>query len=73
MTAAIKKITPGSGVYNNEANPFTTNWRQIWWGDNYSRLLSIKRKYDPRGLLTCWKCVGWEESQAASSSFCVLV
>ncbi|KUM66970.1 hypothetical protein ACN42_g59 [Penicillium freii] len=69
MTAVIEGITPGSGAYSNEANPFTTDWVEAWWGDNYEKLVSIKNKYDPKGLLSCWKCVGWKDSQVADSSF----
>ena len=73
MTAVIEGITPGSGAYSNEANPFTTNWVEAWWGDNYEKLVSIKNKYDPKGLLSCWKCVGWKDSQVADSPFAALV
>jgi Berberine and berberine like len=31
-----------------------------FWGSNYARLLQIKKKYDPHGLLDCWHCVGWK-------------
>ncbi|KAJ5178275.1 FAD-binding type 2 [Penicillium coprophilum] len=73
MTAIIESITPGSGAYSNEANPFTANWSEAWWGDNYKKLVSIKKKYDPQGLLSCWKCVGWKESQIADSPFAGLL
>jgi FAD/FMN-containing dehydrogenase len=73
MTAVIEGITPGSGAYSNEANPFTTNWVEAWWGDNYEKLVSIKNKYDPKGLLSCWKCVGWKDSQVVDSPFAALV
>ncbi|KDQ14445.1 hypothetical protein BOTBODRAFT_66050 [Botryobasidium botryosum FD-172 SS1] len=33
-------------------------WQKTFWGDNYERLLEIKSKYDPTGVLTCGKCVG---------------
>lgn len=69
MTAVIEGMIPASGAYSNEANPFTINWREAWWGDNYDKLVSIKNKYDPDSLLRCWKCIGWEESQTAESSF----
>ncbi|PIG79944.1 isoamyl alcohol oxidase [Aspergillus arachidicola] len=70
MTALLEEITPGSGAYSPEANPFTKNWQEAWWGnENYDKLLKIKGKYDPNGLLGCWKCVGWKESDAQSSCF----
>ncbi|KNG81813.1 FAD binding domain protein [Aspergillus nomiae NRRL 13137] len=69
MTATLEEITPGSGAYSCEANPFTEDWQEAWWGENYEPLLNIKNKYDPNRLLNCWKCIGWEESDAKSSCF----
>ncbi|KAI1772195.1 FAD-binding domain-containing protein [Hypoxylon cercidicola] len=57
------------GTYPNEANPFTPNWRESWWGDNYAKLLDIKRKYDPEGIFKCWKCVGFEDEEISSDRF----
>ncbi|KAI1480962.1 FAD-binding domain-containing protein [Daldinia eschscholtzii] len=57
------------GTYLNEANPFTPNWQQSWWGDNYASLLDVKKKYDPKGLLKCWKCVGFEDEDVVSDRF----
>ncbi|KAI8964492.1 FAD-binding domain-containing protein [Daldinia sp. FL1419] len=57
------------GTYLNEANPFTPNWQESWWGDNYATLHEIKKKYDPKGLLKCWKCVGFEEKDILSDRF----
>ncbi|KAE8152244.1 FAD-binding domain-containing protein [Aspergillus avenaceus] len=70
MTELMEAITPGSGTYGAEGNPFTKNWQEAWWGrENYDQLLEIKAKYDPDRLLNCWKCVGWEESEAQDSCF----
>ena len=57
------------GAYVNEADPFTQDWRQAWWGDNYARLVEIRNKYDPEGLLQCWKCVGFEDEDVLSERF----
>ncbi|OTA52720.1 isoamyl alcohol oxidase [Hypoxylon sp. EC38] len=57
------------GTYLNEANPFTPNWRESWWGSNYDALLGIKKKYDPEGLLKCWKCVGFEDEDISTDRF----
>ncbi|KAI2615804.1 FAD-binding domain-containing protein [Hypomontagnella submonticulosa] len=57
------------GTYPNEANPFTPNWRESWWGENYAALLEVKRKYDAEGLLKCWKCVGFEDADISSERF----
>ena len=58
-----------SGTYVNEANPFTPDWRNAWWGDGYEGLLAVKKKYDPDGLLKCWKCVGFDESEMLEDRF----
>ncbi|QKX54826.1 uncharacterized protein TRUGW13939_01915 [Talaromyces rugulosus] len=46
------------GTYVNEANPYEPNWQQVFWGDKYQRLLSIKRRVDPTNLFVCNRCVG---------------
>jgi len=52
----IEAATPGSGSYVNEADWRTPNWQDAFWGSNYDRLLSIKRKWDP--LSTFYTTVG---------------
>ncbi|KDQ63022.1 hypothetical protein JAAARDRAFT_120376 [Jaapia argillacea MUCL 33604] len=49
-------ISPDSGAYFNEGLVYEPNYQQSYWGPNYDRLLSIKKKYDPLGLLDCWQC-----------------
>lgn len=62
MTASshIHKATPGGGSYSNEGNYFQKGWQTEFWGSNYPRLLSIKKKYDPTNLFTVHKGVGSE-------------
>ncbi|HEX2571741.1 MAG TPA: FAD-dependent oxidoreductase [Polyangia bacterium] len=63
VTAAMKILraaTPRTGSYVNETDYFEPDWQHAFWGDNYEKLLQIKRKYDPRGLFTCHHCVGSE-------------
>jgi hypothetical protein len=55
----FKALTPGGGAYVNEADWMEENWQQTFFGDNYDRLLDVKKRYDPTGLFSCWKCVGW--------------
>lgn len=68
LDATMAEFTGGS-AYLNEASIFTDNWQEAWWGENYAPLLAIKNKYDPRGLLSCYKCVGWESSMSTGSCF----
>jgi hypothetical protein len=52
------------GAYLNEADANEPNFQQAFWGDNYARLLEIKRKVDPNDAFWCTPCVGnerWEE------------
>jgi FAD/FMN-containing dehydrogenase len=61
VTAAmqiIRTATPGAGAYMNEADYFEPDWQRSFWGENYPKLLQIKRKYDPESLFTCHHCVG---------------
>jgi FAD/FMN-containing dehydrogenase len=67
VTAAMQLIraaTPGAGSYVNETDYFEPDWQREFWGDNYARLLEIKRKYDPEGVFTCHHCVGSEADSA---------
>ncbi|KAG0208395.1 hypothetical protein BGX28_000613 [Mortierella sp. GBA30] len=60
-TDLLRKITPGSGAYVNEADPSEPNWQLSFFGSNYSRLKAIKNSVDPHGLFACRNCVGSED------------
>lgn len=49
----------GTAVYYNENAP-GDGWQDAQWGANYARLLAVKTKYDPTGVLSCRACVGSE-------------
>ncbi|KAL3492087.1 hypothetical protein BJX62DRAFT_236521 [Aspergillus germanicus] len=57
---ALRQLAPDSGVYFNEANAYEPDWQYALFGNNYPRLLSIKKKYDPESMLWCSHCVGSE-------------
>jgi hypothetical protein len=62
LTKALRDHAPDMGCYLNEADVLEPNHQQAFWGDNYATLVSIKRKYDPLGVLWCSICVdseGW--------------
>ena len=46
--------------YANESNINTPNWQKRYWGENYERLLEVKKKYDCHNLFWCRHCVGSE-------------
>ncbi|RAL65534.1 hypothetical protein DID88_001099 [Monilinia fructigena] len=53
LTSIVEEFTPTGGAYFNEAHPWTTDWKEAWWGlQNYESLVKIKRKYDPDGNST---------------------
>ncbi|KAF8172067.1 FAD-binding domain-containing protein [Pholiota molesta] len=61
----LRDLTPGSGAYHNEADVHEPDFTTAFWGKNYARLLSIKKKYDPDHLLDCWRCVNWRGASNA--------
>jgi len=59
-TDYLRDVTPGSGSYINEADVLEPNWQQSFFGDNYGKLVDIKRKWDPWGLFWAPATVGSE-------------
>ena len=53
----LGEIVGGGGTYVNEANPYEPNWQKVFWGPNYETLLRIKRRIDPKNVMTCNRCV----------------
>ncbi|KAI8178618.1 FAD-linked oxidoreductase [Colletotrichum sp. SAR 10_86] len=68
-TERQREVTPGGFSYMNEANPFMSEWEEVMFGENYGRLLEVKRMVDPDGLLSCWRCVGWTDEEARASCY----
>ncbi|KAJ6545058.1 FAD-binding domain-containing protein [Mycena vulgaris] len=63
LTQPLRDVAPDSGAYMNEVFIYEPDFETAFWGDNYPRLLALKHKYDPNGLLDCWHCVGWQGAQ----------
>lgn len=57
---AMKDATPILGTYLNEADPNDPDWKEAFYGNQYSWLESVKQKYDPEGVFWCYRCVGYE-------------
>jgi len=57
----LRAIAPDDGAYVSESNFFQENWQQAYWGSNYARLSSVKKKYDPAGLFFVHNGVGSED------------
>jgi FAD/FMN-containing dehydrogenase len=49
-----------SGAYVNYIDALQSDWAQMYYGDNYSRLLSIKRQCDPDGVFDFQQGIGSE-------------
>lgn len=60
----LRALVAQPGSYVSESNYFENKWQQSYWGDNYSRLAEIKRKYDPEGLFFVHNGVGSERWSA---------
>ncbi|ORY36743.1 FAD-binding domain-containing protein [Rhizoclosmatium globosum] len=42
----LRALTPGFGTYFNEADVDEKDWKSAFFGENYDRLLKVKKKYD---------------------------
>ena len=62
----LEAVTPGSGAYLNEANFQQRNWQEDFYGSNYEKLGSVKKKYDPSNLFYATTAVGSEAWTVAS-------
>jgi Berberine and berberine like len=58
---------PHPGSYVSESNYFERDWQHAFWSPNYSRLLAIKKKFDPAGLFFVHHGVASKEWSAEAS------
>ncbi|KAJ5631928.1 uncharacterized protein N7484_012028 [Penicillium longicatenatum] len=63
----LEAVTPGSGCYQNEGNFRQLDWKETFFGKNYSPLLSIKRKWDPTSFFYALKAVGSDSWDVSNS------
>ncbi|KAK3319430.1 hypothetical protein B0H66DRAFT_268676 [Apodospora peruviana] len=57
---AIRAATPGGGAYYNEADLQEPDWQTAFFGENYGKLLKIKRARDPTQVFWAPGTVGSE-------------
>lgn len=57
----LKAITPGNGAYMNEATYDNPDWKEDYFGDNFDKLLEVKKTYDPDHLFWVHAGVGSDE------------
>lgn len=55
---ALEKATPGGAAYENESDFRQGNWKEVFFGASYARLLQVKQRWDPRGFFYALKGVG---------------
>lgn len=59
----LRELTPDGGAYLNEADTFETDPAGTFWGEtNYKRLIALKRKIDPKNILTTHQAIGWDKN-----------
>ena len=57
----LRLLAPNGGSYVSESNFFEDDWQHSYWGSNYSRLASVKKRYDPSGLFFVHNGIGSEQ------------
>ncbi|CAG8981889.1 hypothetical protein HYALB_00013562, partial [Hymenoscyphus albidus] len=56
----LRELTSEGGSYANEADRLEPGWQGSFFGENYERLLGVKGRVDPEGLLWSVNGVGSE-------------
>ncbi|KAF9879641.1 FAD binding domain-containing protein [Colletotrichum karsti] len=56
----LRQLAPDTGSYLNEGSVYEKDWQKAYWGENYDRLLRIKKDVDPDDVFWCEPCVGSE-------------
>ena len=52
------KVVADPGSYVSESDFFDPQWQRSFWGANYAKLATVKKKYDPDGLFFVHHGVG---------------
>jgi hypothetical protein len=62
----LAELTPNGSAYLNEADFKQPDFKEVFYGANYAKLESIKKKYDPSNLFYAVTAVGsdfWEPQE----------
>jgi FAD/FMN-containing dehydrogenase len=57
----LRTVVPNGGAYVSESNFFESDFPHSYWGNNSSRLVEIKKRYDPDGLFFVHNGIGSEQ------------
>ncbi|KAL6792971.1 hypothetical protein J3E68DRAFT_451402 [Trichoderma sp. SZMC 28012] len=61
LVPKLDALSPIKGAYLNEADMNQPNFQQVFYGDNYAKLKSIKNKYDPTSTFFGLTAVGSDD------------
>lgn len=61
LVPKLDALSPIKGAYLNEADMNQPNFQQVFYGNNYAKLKSIKNKYDPTGTFFGLTAVGSDD------------
>ncbi|EHK47862.1 hypothetical protein TRIATDRAFT_44348 [Trichoderma atroviride IMI 206040] len=70
ITTQLQALGPETGAYINEASALDPDWRRLYWGNNYERLVQVKRAVDPNDVFWCPLCAGNERFQEVEGRVC---
>jgi hypothetical protein len=56
----LRELAPDMGAYASEADPTEPNWQRTFYGENYARLLALKKHWDLHGVFWYKNGVGSE-------------
>lgn len=72
LVPQLTALTPGGAAYLNEADFQQPNFPTTFYGKNYAKLRSIKRKYDPKDIFYGLTAVGSDEwtTKSADKRLC---
>ncbi|KAI1391724.1 FAD-binding domain-containing protein [Hypoxylon trugodes] len=59
--AALREAGPNGCSYVSENDPYQSNWQVHFWGEEYPKLIEIRKKWDPSGVFYAVSTPGTED------------
>ena len=60
LTTKLRKFGNGDNVFAGFVPD--SDWKVVFWGENYVDLLKVKIRYDQGNLFSCYHCVGSDKT-----------